>query len=91
MVVPAYARSRQGRLFRILRSSRLVAPDRIRFALRAQPVGGNAHDPGLELARELDASFVRDKIAHGQAIPTPEGTFEELWQQLLQDLDAHYG
>jgi hypothetical protein len=91
MVVPPYCRSRQGRLFRILRSSQLVAPDRIRFALRAQPIKPNGDDRGLELARELDVSFVRDKIAHGQAIPTPEMTFEELWQQLSQDLDAHYG
>jgi hypothetical protein len=90
VVVPPYSRSRQGRLFRILRSSRFVAPDRIRFALRAQPVSANA-DPGVELAKEVDASFVRDKIANGQAIPTPEGTFEELWHQLLQDLEAHYG
>jgi hypothetical protein len=89
VVVPPYCRSRQGRLFRILRSSQLVAPDRIRFTLRAQPLSSS--DPGLELARELDASFVRDKIANGQAIPTPEATFEELWQQLLQNLDAHYG
>jgi hypothetical protein len=33
---------------------------------------------------------VRDKIALGQAIPTPEETFEELWQQLRLDLDVGY-
>ena len=91
MVVPPYCRSRQGRLFRVLRSSALVGPDRIRFALRAQPIGGDGTDPGLERSREVDASFLRDKIAHGQAIPSPEVTFEELWQQLREDLDAHYG
>ena len=90
MVVPPYGRSRQGRLFRLLRSSELVAPDRIRFALRAQPLSGPDGDPGLEVATEVDASFVRDKIAHGQAIPSPEITFEELWQRLSQDLDARY-
>jgi hypothetical protein len=91
VVVPPYCRSRQGRLFRVLRSSELVGPDRIRFTLRAQHIGADGSDPGLELSREVDASFVRDKIAHGQAIPTPEVTFEELWQQLREDLDAHYG
>jgi hypothetical protein len=91
VVVPPYCRSRGGRLFRIVRSSQLVGPDRIRFSLRAQPIGSNRDDVGVELAREIDASLIRDKIAHGQAIPTPEGTLEDLWQQLREDLDAHYG
>jgi hypothetical protein len=91
VVVPPYCRSRQGRLFRVLRSSQLVAPDRVRFALRAQPIRIDGADAGLELARELETTFVLDKIAHGQAIPTPESTFEELWAQLREDLDAHYG
>lgn len=90
MVVPPYGRSRQGRLFRLLRSSQFVAPDRIRFALRAQPVHSADGDPGVEVATELDAGFVRDKIAHGQAIPSPEVTFEQLWQRLSQDLDERY-
>jgi len=33
---------------------------------------------------------VRDKIVNHQAIPSPEETFEQLWQQLRQELDAHY-
>jgi hypothetical protein len=69
----------------------LIAPDRIRFSLRAQPISLDGNDAGLELTRELDTSFVRDKIVHGQAIPTPEATLDELWQQLCQDLDEHYG
>ena len=77
-----------GRVYRVLRSSQLVAPDRVRFALRAQAISG-ADGPGLERARELDAGLVRDKIAHGQAIPTPESTFEDLWYELRQDLDDH--
>jgi len=89
MVVPPYCTSRSGRVFRILRSSQLIAPDRVRLALRAQPLSG--HDVGLELTRELDTSFVRDKILHRQAIPTPESTLEQLWQQLRQDLEEHYG
>lgn len=72
-----------------MRSSQLVAPDRVRFVLRAQPIkaAGNG-DTGLERAREVDADLIRDKIQHRQAIPTPEATYEALWQQLRLDLDA---
>ena len=91
MVVPPYCLSRQGRVFRLLRTSELVAPDRMRFALRAVPIKHDAVDTGLEVTRELDTALVRDKIAHGQAIPTPEETFEQLWQQLRLDLEARYG
>jgi hypothetical protein len=91
VVVPPYCLSREGRVFRLLRRSQLVAPDRMRFALRAVPIKADGGDAGLEVARELDTAFVRDKIVNGQAIPTPEGTFEQLWQQLRQDLDARYG
>ena len=91
MVVPPYCLSRQGRVFRLLRNSELIAPDRMRFVLRAVPIKPDGIDAGLEVTREMDAALVRDKIANGQAIPTPENTFEQLWQQLRQDLDAHYG
>ena len=63
----------------------------MRFALRAVPITHDGVDTGLEVTRELDAALVRDKIAHGQAIPTPEDTFEQLWQRLRLDLDARYG
>jgi len=91
VVVPPYCLSRQGRVFRLLRTSELIAPDRMRFALRAVPIKRDGIDAGLEVTREMDAALVRDKITNGQAIPTPENTFEQLWQQLRQDLDAHYG
>jgi hypothetical protein len=91
VVVPPYCLSRQGRVFRLLRNSELIAPDRMRFALRAVPIKPSSIDAGLEVTREVDAALVRDKIAHGQAIPTPEDTFEQLWQQLRLDLDARYG
>jgi hypothetical protein len=61
----------------------------MRFALRAVPIKPNG-DAGLEVTCELDASLLRDKIARRQAIPTPEETFEQLWQQLRVDVDAHY-
>jgi hypothetical protein len=91
VVVPAYCLSRQGRVFRLLRNSQFVTPDRVRYALRAVPIKPTAEDTGVEVTRELDASVVRDKIARGHAIPTPEETFEQLWQQLRVDLDARYG
>jgi hypothetical protein len=78
-------------VFRLLRNSELVAPDRVRYALRAVPIKSNGEDAGVEVTRELDAWLVRDKIARGHAIPTPEETFEQLWQQLRLDLDARYG
>jgi hypothetical protein len=91
VVVPPYCRSREGRIFRVLRSSHMVAPDRVRFVLRVQPIGPSGQAAGVEVSREVEASFVLDKIAHGQAVPTPEQTFEDLWQQLRQDLDDRFG
>ena len=61
------------------------------FALRALPIAIGCADTGLEVAREYVTSDVRDKIVNHQAIPTPEDTYELLWQQLRLDLDAHYG
>ena len=74
-----------------MRSSQLVAPDRVRFVLRAQPIGAGVPEGELELTQDLDAEVVRDKIAHGQAIPTPELTFEQLWLELRRDIDAYDG
>jgi hypothetical protein len=91
VVVPPYCVSREGRVFRVLRSSRMVAPDRVRFVLRVEPLRANASEAAIELSREVEASFVLDKVAHGQAVPTPEQTFEELWRQLTQDLDERLG
>jgi hypothetical protein len=78
-------------VFRLVRSSHLVAPDRVRFVLRAEPIVRDANGRVLERARELDTDFVLDKIAHRQAVPTPQETFEALWQQLRLDLDAREG
>jgi hypothetical protein len=47
-------------------------------------------EAGHEVVCDLDTSLVRAKIALGQAIPTPEETFEQLWQQLRIDLDVQY-
>jgi hypothetical protein len=90
VAVPAYCTSRQGKVFRVTRSSELVGPDRVRYALRAVPIVIHPQDGGVEVAREYDTTLVRDKIALGQAIPTPEETFEQLWQQLRLDLDVGY-
>lgn len=89
--MPPYCLSRQGRVFRLLRTSELVGTDRMRFALRAVPIRMTSDDQGLEVSRELDASQIRDKITSGQSIPTPEKTFEELWDQLRLEVETHYG
>jgi len=88
MVVPPYCRSLDGRVYRVLRSSTMVGPDRVRLALRAQAINPTSGCPDLERARELDCALIRDKIANHHIIPTPEATFEDLWQQLRVDLDA---
>jgi hypothetical protein len=88
MVVPPYCRTRDGRVYRVLRRSEMLAPDRVRFALRAQAINPESDFDDLELARELDATQIREKIANHQFIPTPESTFEALWQQLQMDLDS---
>jgi hypothetical protein len=91
VIVPPYCLSRDGRVFRLLRSSQFLAPDRMRYALRAVPIKSNGLDSGLEATREVDASSVLDKVANHQAIQTPEETFEQLWQQLQQEVDLKYG
>jgi hypothetical protein len=88
--VPPYCTSRMGKVFRVERRSEFVAPDRVRYALRAVPVKLQSDDRGVEVAREMDTASVRDKIALRQTIATPEETYEQLWQQLRLDLDAHY-
>jgi len=91
VVVPPYCVSRDGKVFRLLRSSQFLAPDRMRYALRAVPITSNSLDIGLEATREFDASSVLDKVVNHQAIQTPEETFEQLWQQLQQEVDLKYG
>ncbi|MDQ3809193.1 MAG: hypothetical protein M3336_02770 [Chloroflexota bacterium] len=88
MVVPPYCRSRGGRVFRITRLSEELGPERMRYVLRATPIRGAAHAEGMEASREIDTALMRDMIARGQVVPTPEETFEQLWQQLRLDLDA---
>ena len=91
MVVPPYWVSRDGKVFRLLRSSQFIIPDRMRFVLRAVPIKSNALDTGVEATREFDAGGVLDKVANHQAIQTPEETFEQLWQQLQQEVELKYG
>jgi hypothetical protein len=88
MVVPAYCCSSEGRVFRVLRLSQQVAPGRMRFVLRAQPINFDGAGQCVEFTREVDAELIRDKIMHRQAIPTPETTYEDLWHQLRLAIDA---
>jgi hypothetical protein len=83
--------SRAGKVFRLQRSSQFLPPDRMRYALRAVPIKSNGLDSVLEATREFDASSVLDKVVNHQAIQTPEETFEQLWQQLQQEVDLKYG
>jgi hypothetical protein len=89
VVVPAYCRCRGGGVYRVIRRSTLIGADRVRFSLSAVSVQPGTR-PDREIAQEFDAAIVRDKIALHQAVPTPEDTFEALWQQLRIDLDAQY-
>jgi hypothetical protein len=88
VVVPPYCHSRDGRVFRLLRASH-VAADSVRYSLRAVPVRLDDQAPQIiERSREIEAEYVRDKIRNGQAVQSPEATFEELWQQMRLDLDV---
>lgn len=76
----------------MLRSSEALDADRVRYCLRAVPIRPDgANDTGLEVSRELNAALLLDKVRFGQAIPTPEATFEDLWRQLKTELDLGYG
>jgi hypothetical protein len=88
VVVPPYCRSRTGRVFRIQRISEALDTDRTRYVLRATPIRFDGQVEGVEASREFDTALMRDKILRGQVVPTPEETFEQLWQQLRLDLDA---
>ena len=81
--MPAYCRSRTGRVYRIQRFSEYV-DERWRYVLRATAIVSRR----VEASREIDPALMRDKVRHGQMVPTPEATFEQLWQQLRLDLDA---
>lgn len=91
MIVPAYCRTSAGRVYRLLRSSHLVAPDRVRFVLRAQPINAVDTAQDVEVWRDVDTELILDKVANRQFVPTPETTFEALWSQLRQALDAREG
>jgi hypothetical protein len=90
LVVPPYCRSRSGKVFRLTRASEVIAPDRVRYELRATPIKPGDSADALAATREVNAELLLDKLAHGQAVPTPEATFEDLWAQLRIELDLHY-
>jgi len=81
-------------VFRVLRSSEPLDGQRVRYRLRAVPIraSGAATDDGQarEVSSELDADLLLDKLRFGQVVPTPEATFEALWQQLRIELDLGY-
>jgi hypothetical protein len=85
-VVPAYFRSRGGRVYRVYRHSQTLDADRARYVLRAVPVRAEDAPMTAEAAQEVDTESLRDRIRLRQVVPTPEQTFEQLWQQLRLDL-----
>ena len=88
MAVPGYYRSRQGRVFRVSRSSEWIDTSSARYILRATPLRRTNGGPTLETSCVVQADALRDSIHRRQAIATPEQTFERLWQQLRIDLEA---
>jgi hypothetical protein len=86
MAVPQYCRTRDGRVYRILRSSHSLDAERVRYTLRAVPIRASLAQH--EASTDVLADLLRDRIRHRMAIPTPETTFEQLWQQLRLDIDA---
>lgn len=89
-MVPAYYRSRRGRMFRVQRA-RVDLPDgRERFVLRAVPIRattGSRAEPAFETTHERSAEDLLDKLRRGHSLETPERAFESLWQRLRAEID----
>ena len=85
-MVPAYYRSRGGRVYRVYRHSQILDADRSRYVLRAVPVRAVDASTVAEAVQVIDRESLRDRIRLRQAVPTPEQTYEQLWQQLRLDL-----
>lgn len=93
MRIPPYYPARRGGVYRITRQHVAVDDERSRYVLRAFSVGadrqnGRGPSPAAEVAEEVDARDVLERLARRQALPTPEDTFDRLWQQLRLELDA---
>ncbi len=90
VVVPPYCRSRAGRVYRIHRFSEELGPGRMRYTLRASPLGKAAAE-SKEASREINTAQLADRLRNRQVVPTPEETYEQIWQQLRLDVDAVEG
>lgn len=89
MDVPAYYRTRRGRMFRIQRATE-QADGGSRFVLRAFAVQADANGatrPAAEVGQDVSLQDLRERIRR-RVVGTPEHTFEQLWQQLRADLEA---
>jgi hypothetical protein len=87
VVVPAYGRSRGGRVFRLIRTSEPIDASVRRYRLKAVPVSLGDSSAPREVATDVDATIQLDKLRLGQVVSTPESIFENLWEQLQIDLD----
>ncbi len=91
MEVPAYYRTRRGRVFRVERIRLDLADGRARYTLRAHPLMCSARTdaaPVAELAEEVSTDALLDRLRRGQEVPTAEYTFGQLWQRLRLDLET---
>ena len=76
-------------MFRLIRSSERIEASITRYRLTAVSVAGST-TTSREVSADVDAEMQLDKLHLGQAISTPETTFERLWEQLRVDLDLGY-
>ena len=86
-MVPAYYRTPCGRVYRVHRVSQTIDAQRARYVLRAVPVRAPDATHATEAVQDVDTESLRDRIRLRQVVPTPEQTYEQLWQQLRLDLD----
>ena len=86
-MVPAYYRTPCGRVYRVHRVSQTLGADQARYILRAVPIRPADEPHAAEAVQVVDAETLRDRIRLRQVVPTPEQTYEQLWQQLRLDLD----
>jgi hypothetical protein len=86
-MVPAYYRSPGGRVYRVYRVSQTLDAEQARYILRAVPIRPTDEPHAAEAVQVVDAEMLRDRIRLRQVVPTPEQTYEQLWQQLRLDLD----
>ena len=85
MQVPEYWRSPDNRLYRIRRERTALEGERGQvFTVRAVPLGGaGAPAEASSRLREVD---LREMVARGHQVPSPEQLFQDAFRQLTARL-----